>query len=120
MDSNESSSNESPTKPFSPVGSPKNNDSKEKEVKIRKIVRKPQPKLDSIRLTGERGIRSIMDIFKDVKFKGEGYEFRDLDLLISKYKLWAHRLFPKMTFEEVLERIEKLVEKKEVKVKFFK
>lgn len=30
---------------------------------------------------------------------------------------WAHRLFPMMPFDEVLERIEKLGTKKEVQVK---
>lgn len=29
---------------------------------------------------------------------------------------WGHRLFPKMTFEEVLDRVERLGSKKEVQV----
>lgn len=36
--------------------------------------------------------------------------------MISKYEYWAHRLFPKMKFTDVVERLEKLGEK-EVKVK---
>lgn len=32
---------------------------------------------------------------------------------------WAHRLFPKMTFGEVLERTERLGAKKEVQVTWF-
>ena len=36
--------------------------------------------------------------------------------MISKYEYWAHRLFPKMKFIEVVEKLEKLGDKREVKV----
>ena len=35
---------------------------------------------------------------------------------MAKYEYWAHRLFPKMKFSDVIERLEKLGEKREVKV----
>lgn len=35
---------------------------------------------------------------------------------MSKYEYWAHRLFPKMKFTDVIERLEKLGDKREVKV----
>ncbi|CAG2224261.1 TIPIN [Mytilus edulis] len=40
----------------------------------RKVVRKPMPKLDGQRLTGERGIPILPKVFEKVKFKGQGNE----------------------------------------------
>ncbi|XP_062583280.1 TIMELESS-interacting protein-like [Saccostrea cucullata] len=81
----------------------------------KKVVRRPQPKLDATRLTGERGIPILPKVFQDVKFKGQGHEARDLQIIMRYLEHWAHRLFPKMPFDEVLERIEKLGTKNEVK-----
>ncbi|XP_067664815.1 TIMELESS-interacting protein-like [Haliotis asinina] len=80
----------------------------------KKVVRRPQPKLDASRLSGERGIPLLPRIFKDVKFKGRGHEADDLRVMMKYLEHWAHRLFPMMPFDEVLERIEKLGTKKEV------
>ena len=68
------------------------------------------------RLTGERGFKVLKNEFPLIKFRGKGHEASDLKLLMSRYEHWAHRLFPKMTFQDVLERIEKLAVHKEVKV----
>jgi len=38
--------------------------------------------------------------------------------MISKYEYWAHRLFPMMKFSDVIEKLEKLGDKREVKVSF--
>ncbi|XP_048736441.2 TIMELESS-interacting protein-like isoform X2 [Ostrea edulis] len=81
----------------------------------KKVVRRPQPKLDASRLTGERGIPILPKVFQDVKFKGKGHEAGDLQIIMRYLEHWAHRLFPKMPFDEVLERIEKLGTKNEVK-----
>jgi hypothetical protein len=40
--------------------------------------------------------------------------------MVAKYEYWSHRLFPKMKFNDVVERLEKLGEKREVKVNFHK
>ncbi|XP_074649810.1 uncharacterized protein LOC141905014 isoform X1 [Tubulanus polymorphus] len=80
----------------------------------KKVIRKPMPKLDADRLTGERGIPVISSIFENVKFKGKGYERDDLNLVMRKMEHWAHRLFPKMPFDEVIERAERLGAKKQV------
>ena len=37
--------------------------------------------------------------------------------MMSKLEHWGHRLFPKMPFDELLERVEKLGAKGDVKVK---
>ncbi|XP_046549909.1 TIMELESS-interacting protein-like isoform X1 [Haliotis rubra] len=80
----------------------------------KKVVRRPQPKLDASRLSGDRGIPLLPRVFKDVKFKGRGHEADDLRVMMKYLEHWAHRLFPMMPFDEVLERIEKLGTKKEV------
>lgn len=43
---------------------------------------------------------------------------QDLGIVMRYLEHWTHRLFPKMPFDEVLERIEKLGTKKEVQVNF--
>ncbi|XP_041464498.1 chromosome segregation in meiosis protein 3-like [Lytechinus variegatus] len=80
----------------------------------RVVNRKPIPKLDATRLTGERGLPVLMKHFEKVKFKGKGHEVSDLDRLMRVMEHWAHRLFPKMPFDDVIERIEKLGSKKPV------
>ena len=46
-----------------------------------------------------------------------GHEVEDLDLYLSKMEHWAHRMFPKMVFDEVIERCDRLYKtKKLVKV----
>lgn len=88
-----------------------------KEIKkgaAKKKVMRPQPKLDAKRLTGDRGIPLLPKLFADVKFKGKGHEAEDLKCMMQIMEHWAHRLFPKMPFDEVIERVEKLGAKKEV------
>uniref|UniRef100_A0A3Q3G3N8 TIMELESS-interacting protein n=1 Tax=Kryptolebias marmoratus TaxID=37003 RepID=A0A3Q3G3N8_KRYMA len=80
----------------------------------RKGVKRPQPKLDSQRLTSERGLPALRTLFENVRFKGKGHEAEDLRLLMQKMENWAHRLFPKLQFEDFIERVEKLGSKKEV------
>jgi len=38
----------------------------------------------------------------------------DLKLLMSRLEHWAHRLFPKLSFDDFIERLEKLGSKKEI------
>lgn len=40
----------------------------------------------------------------------------DLRLLMHKMENWAHRLFPKLQFEEFVDKVERLGKKKEVQV----
>mgnify|MGYP001792326375 CR=1 FL=1 len=68
------------------------------------------------RLTGERGIPVLPKVFENVTYKGKGHEARDLNIMMAAMEHWAHRLFPKMPFDEVVERIEKLGQKKAVQV----
>ncbi|KAJ0056440.1 hypothetical protein NL108_007479 [Boleophthalmus pectinirostris] len=80
----------------------------------RKGVKRPQPKLDSNRLTSERGLPALRTLFNNVKFKGKGHEAEDLRLLMKSMENWAHRLFPKLQFEDFMDKVERLGAKKEV------
>lgn len=68
------------------------------------------------RLKGPRGLMILESWFSDMKFKGKGHEKEDLDALMCRLELWTHRLFPKFTFDDCLNRIEKLGHKKPVMV----
>jgi len=53
-------------------------------------------------------------VFDKAKFKGKGHEAEDLKTLIRHMEHWAHRLFPKLQFEDFIDRVEYLGSKKEV------
>uniref|UniRef100_A0A8C6WJ28 TIMELESS-interacting protein n=1 Tax=Neogobius melanostomus TaxID=47308 RepID=A0A8C6WJ28_9GOBI len=80
----------------------------------RKGVKRPQPKLDSNRLTSDRGLPALRTLFNDIRFKGKGHEAEDLRLLMKRMENWAHRLFPKLQFEDFINKVERLGSKKEV------
>lgn len=80
----------------------------------KKVVRNPQPKLDPDRLCGKRGIALLPKVFEKVTFKGKGYETNDLDKMMAILEHWAHRLYPRLPLNDVLERIEKLGTKRPV------
>ncbi|KAM9817573.1 TIMELESS-interacting protein [Neosynchiropus ocellatus] len=80
----------------------------------RKSVKRPQPKLDSNRLTSGRGLPALRTLFEDNPFRGRGHEQEDLRVLMSRMENWAHRLFPKLQFEDFIDRVERLGSKKDV------
>ncbi|XP_068175139.1 TIMELESS-interacting protein [Antennarius striatus] len=80
----------------------------------RKGVKRPQPKLDAHRLISDRGLPALRTLFDNVRFKGKGHEADDLRLLMQKMENWAHRLYPKLQFEDFIDKVEKLGKKKEV------
>ncbi|KAE8618475.1 hypothetical protein XENTR_v10009393 [Xenopus tropicalis] len=80
----------------------------------RRVVKRPQPKLDGQRLASKRGLPALRHLFEGVKFKGKGHEAEDVKLLLRQMENWAHRLFPKLQFEDFLNRLESMGNKKEV------
>lgn len=48
---------------------------------------------------------------------GKGEEFRDLDKMMKRMEHWAHRLYPKLPFDDVMARISQLGKKKNVQVR---
>ncbi|NXT94213.1 TIPIN protein, partial [Anhinga rufa] len=87
---------------------------KDSAVATRKAVKRPIPKLDAQRLISERGLPALRHMFDNVKFKGKGHEAEDLKTLIRHMEHWAHRLFPKLQFEDFIDKVESLGNKKEV------
>ncbi|XP_062922311.1 TIMELESS-interacting protein isoform X1 [Mobula hypostoma] len=105
-------------------------------VVLRKSVRRPQPKLDAQRLTSDRGLPALRNLFDGVRFKGKGHEVsqgnrqppcwnslknqlpmlknEDVKTLLWHMEHWAHRLYPKLQFEEFVAKVEALGGKKEV------
>ncbi|XP_030581047.1 TIMELESS-interacting protein isoform X2 [Archocentrus centrarchus] len=80
----------------------------------RRGVKRPQPKLDSQRLISEKGLPALKTLFDKIHFKGKGHEAADLRMLMQKMENWAHRLYPKLQFEDFIDKVEKLGSKKEV------
>ncbi|XP_028812154.1 TIMELESS-interacting protein isoform X2 [Denticeps clupeoides] len=84
---------------------------------MRKEISQNCPMLQSPRgeqLTSERGLPALRTLFDDVRFRGKGHEAEDLRVLMQKMENWAHRLYPKMQFEEFIDKVEFLGSKKEV------
>ncbi|KAI4494508.1 hypothetical protein M0802_008829 [Mischocyttarus mexicanus] len=82
----------------------------------RTITRNPIPKLNTERLKGPKGIHTIEKHFEGFKFYGNGKEKHDLDRVMKRLEHWAHRLFPKLDFDDFLEKTEKLGSKKDLSV----
>ena len=73
-----------------------------------------------------RSCRQSIQAFAESKFtdwKGEptyifyvveGKEFEDLDIVVSKMKHWAHRLYPKLPFDDVTKQISNLGKKMQI------
>ncbi|XP_032621968.1 TIMELESS-interacting protein isoform X1 [Chelonoidis abingdonii] len=87
---------------------------KDSTVSTQKAVKRPLPKLDAQRLISERGLPALRHVFDNAKFKGKGHETEDLKTLLRHMEHWAHRLFPKLQFDDFIERVEYLGNKKEV------
>lgn len=112
--------------PFPPPASPQRGDGEGAEpdeesgrgapvpVPPKRTVKRNIPKLDAQRLVSERGLPALRHVFDNAKFKGKGYEAEDLKTLIRHMEHWAHRLFPKLQFEDFIDRVEYLGSKKEV------
>lgn len=80
------------------------------------IKRNSIPTLNAQRLKGPKGIHTIEKHFEGFKYYGKGQEKMDLDRVMKRLEHWAHRLFPKLHFDDFLERTEKLGSKKDLSV----
>lgn len=88
-----------------------------KEVKPKRVVKNPQPKLNAQTLKEPRGLLAVESHFERVKFKGRGYEEKDLNTLLKTYEYWCHRLFPKFPFDNCIARLENLGTKRATQVR---
>lgn len=92
-------------------------DGTKEKVKVKRVVRNPQPKLNEQTLKGPRGLTAVEGYFERVKFKGRGYEEQDLNTLLKTYEYWCHRLFPKFPFDDCITRLETLGIKRAIQVR---
>ncbi|XP_065355918.1 protein TIPIN homolog [Calliphora vicina] len=79
-------------------------------------VLNPRPRLNVEVLRGQRGLHTIEDYFKDIKYKGKGNEKEDLDEVMRRMQHWGHRMYPTYKFDDVLANIERLGKKKPLQV----
>jgi len=108
------------------------------ETKKVKAVRKlaPRPKFTKDILRGPMGLDKLLKDFPKIKFYGEGYEVslfpstsrtfsllivlvtqtKDLQKIMRVYREWAYHMFPKESFERIVNRIEKFGSTREFKV----
>jgi len=54
--------------------------------------------------------------FENIQLKGKGHESEDLNAVINRLEQWTHRLFPRYTFDDSIDKLEKLGKKTEIKV----
>lgn len=67
------------------------------------------------RLKGPRGLSVLPTWFENIQLKGKGHESEDLNAVINRLEQWTHRLFPRYTFDDAIDKLEKLGKKNEVK-----
>lgn len=75
------------------------------------VTQKPKRvllKLDLEKLFSDKGLSAIPGHIKPLKLRGKGHELEDITKICRAYEHWAHRLYPKMTFRDVLEKVEHL------------
>lgn len=66
-------------------------------------------------LMKEKGLYYLVTEFPKIHFKGAGHETEDLLSLIHQYENWGNRLFPKLKFKDLLDRIEVFGTRGEIK-----
>jgi TIMELESS-interacting protein len=83
---------ESPMPEVDVNGDPIDPDKEKVEPKIKVVkARRKLVTLNVERLKGPRGIIAVEDFYKNMKFKGKGYEKQDLDEVMKRLEHWAHR-----------------------------
>ncbi|EKM55360.1 uncharacterized protein PHACADRAFT_173471 [Phanerochaete carnosa HHB-10118-sp] len=69
-------------------------------------------KLDEARLLGSDGFPALINQAKGFKPRGKGHEVSDLNRLLQMYQFWTHKMYPKATFHDSVQRVEKLCHSK--------
>lgn len=83
---------------------------------VRRVTLNPRPKLDPDRLKGAKGLVSLLDQHSKLDLRGAGHEADDLNRIMFTLEHWGHMLFPKMAFDDLIEKLEQLGSKKAVSV----
>lgn len=77
-------------------------------------------RLNVERLKSDRGIHTLENYFKNMKFRGKGNERDDLNAVMKHLEHWAHRLYPNYTFDDFVAQVEKLGRKKELQTHMYR
>lgn len=83
---------------------------------VRRVTLNPRPKLDADRLKSTKGLVSLLDQHSHLQLRGPGHEAEDLNRIMFAMEHWGHLLFPKMAFDDLIEKLEQLGSKKAVSV----
>lgn len=67
-------------------------------------------------MRGTRGLSVLPTWFENIQLRGKGHESEDLNTVINRLEQWTHRLFPRYTFDDSIDKLEKLGKKNEIKV----
>ncbi|RZF41360.1 hypothetical protein LSTR_LSTR000074 [Laodelphax striatellus] len=100
-----------------PTGDNSDKDEKKEDDKPEKKKRKQsqRPRFNILRLKdNDIGLIAAERMFKGVKFRGKGHELDDLNLIMKKMEIWAHKLYPSFDFDDCLAKLEKLGNTREV------
>ncbi|KAJ3189040.1 hypothetical protein HK101_008993 [Irineochytrium annulatum] len=74
------------------------------------------PKLDCDRLLGPQGLPLLRKMAGKLKLKGgKGNEIEDLNKMMEMYQIWAHTVFPSLSFDAFIEKTETLCRKAPMK-----
>lgn len=83
--------------------------------KVKKVVQNPRPKLDPDRLLlDNEGLPQLIREAYGLMYT-PGQEIANLRKTLSMMERWSHRLFPKYTFKDFLDKCETLGKKRPVK-----
>ncbi|EIW85142.1 Swi3-domain-containing protein [Coniophora puteana RWD-64-598 SS2] len=88
---------------------------KEKETDGKKSKRK-LAKLDEGRLLGPDGFPQLIRDTKHFQARGKGHEMSDLGRLLRIYQFWTHKMHPKGSFKDNVEKVEKVCHSKRMQV----
>lgn len=72
------------------------------------------------RLKSDRGVHTVENYFKDIKFMGKGQEKQDLNNMMKRLEHWAHRLYPNYNFDDFIGTTEKLGKKKQIQTHMYR
>jgi replication fork protection complex subunit Csm3/Swi3 len=109
---------------------------KKKSKDDEKKGRQRQLRLDENLLLSPTGFPQLVKMAKDFKIKGKGHEVSrgfnrfessfhpflqaaDLDRLLRIYQYWTHQLYPKTTFTDTIDRVEKLCHSRRMNVRSY-
>lgn len=72
------------------------------------------------RLKCDRGIHTVEEFYKHIKFMGRGHERHDLNNVMKRLEHFSHRLYPNYNFDDFLTTVEKLGKKKQIQTHMYR